>query len=148
MKAAPTLDGRLRIDLESALDVVVLKSLVADAAADGDRLASWVAGGMPEEVDSDWREFVIPDLCGHFHGQVATVAGAVRDLSPGSSVFIGREDAVTWYGVLNQARLALEEKHHFKTASAVPPSSERIAATVRVNFYQVIQQMLLEFMMP
>ena len=147
MKAAPTLDGRLRIDVETELDVVVLKSVVGDAAPETGSLAEKLADGMAAEVDADWREFVLPDLRELYGAQVATVARALADLSPGTAIFVARDEAESWYGAFNQARLALEERYRLSHKDGAPITPERRTAVIRSHFYQVIQGMLLEFLM-
>lgn len=147
MKAAPTLDGRLRIDVETELDVVVLKSVVGDAAGETGSLAEKLAAGMAGEIADDWQEFVLPDLREHYDQQVGTVARALADLSPGMAVFVSREDAGSWYGTFNQARLALEDRYQLSVKPPGPATAERRTALIRSNFYQVIQGMLLGFLM-
>ncbi len=50
MKAAPTLDGRVRIDPERPLDLIVLRAIVSDAQRSSDDLVARLGRGMDEAV--------------------------------------------------------------------------------------------------
>lgn len=147
MKAAPTLDGRLRIDLENEIDVAVMASVVGDAGPTTATLAEAVSGGMDAEVAEDWDEFVVPDLRESFNNQVACVAKALAGVEPGSTVFVPRDEAEQWYGALNQARLALESRYQFGDDELEKMDPERRTARIRSHFYQVLQGLLLDFLM-
>ncbi|MFM2242704.1 MAG: hypothetical protein RLZ97_1559, partial [Verrucomicrobiota bacterium] len=47
----------------------------------------------------------------------------------------------------NQARLALEDRYQLSVKPPGPATAERRTALIRSNFYQVIQGMLLGFLM-
>lgn len=153
MKAGQTLDGGLRIDAEDGDDWFVLVRIAADA--EGDSLAERLGGLMDGELAEDWREFVVPDLRDEFEGRVAFVrheveAAMAAAQGAAGSLWISRERAFDWYGALNQARLALEERYGFGPAlipAGAMQSAERRSAYVRARFYCAIQSMLLEFVM-
>lgn len=147
MKAAPTLDGRLRIDAESEADVFALKSVVVDAGDSPENLAEDVGGLMPLELSEDWTEIILPELHGHFREQVTAVARSVKDVTPGDTVFIGKEDAELWYGALNQARLSLESRYKFENRPFDDMDPEQRNARIRSHFYQVVQGLILDFLM-
>ena len=147
MKAAPTLDGRLRIDAETEIDLMVLRAIVTDAVRHGHALADYLAGGMPDELQADWEHFVTADLQQQFDGQLAYVAEELKSLEVGQPLFIDRQQADSWYGALNQARLSLEEKHRFGSASPDELSDESRDAMRRSHFYLAVQNLLLDFLM-
>ena len=146
MKAAPTLDGRVRIDPETDLDLLVLRAVLPDARARKDGLAERVAGEMAEEVEEDWREYVTPDLQETFDGQLVVLAEAVSSAEVGEPIFIEREQAEAWYGALNQARLSLEDRYGFGDEELDDMEPEMRTARIRSHFYQILQGLLLEFL--
>ncbi|BCX47896.1 hypothetical protein HAHE_18040 [Haloferula helveola] len=147
MKAAPTLDGRIRVDLETDLDLLVLRSIIADAQGGGSDLATRLSGKMDASLADDWSDFVLPELRGEFNAQLEVIAKALGPLEPGQPLFIERPDAELWYGGLNQARLSLEARFGFgnEELEAMPP--DKRSARIRSHFYQVLQGLLLDFLM-
>lgn len=147
MKVAPTLDKRLRIDVESEVDRMILQAVIADARGEGGGLAGRLAGGMPDELAADWNEFVLPGLGEDFDGQLGVVEQAIAGLEGEGEIYITADDAEAWFGALNQARLALEESHHLSEVGdeEMPPPLR--TAWYRSQFYQMVQGMLLEFLM-
>ena len=73
MKAAPTLDGRIRIDVEDALDLAVLRAVVADAHSRDDDLASRLAAGTDPARHSSTRRGSSASLS-TFHAMVASTS--------------------------------------------------------------------------
>lgn len=118
MKIEPTLEGGLRVDMESPLDWHVLMAIVHDARGADKDLADRLGGLIDEDAGAeDWQEFVVPELREGFDDQLRGVAEAIgavmRKAEDGvGSIRIKRTDGPMWYGALNQARLALEELHH------------------------------------
>jgi hypothetical protein len=147
MKAAPTLDGRIRIDVEDALDLLVLRSIVADAGRDDD-LADELAAAMDSEVRDDWDDYVLPDLRLQFQQQLRTVLDALGEVYPGGTLFIDSGHAADWFGALNQARLTLEDRFDLSAfEDEDPPEKEARSAKVRSRFYQMLQGLLLGFIL-
>ncbi|MGE9270349.1 MAG: DUF2017 family protein [Verrucomicrobiales bacterium] len=147
MKAAPTLDGRIRIDLESDLDLEVLRSIVDDARASGRSIVEELVEPMDESLVSDWKDYVLPDLMCEFSGQLSWVNRVVREATPGQPIFIREDEAETWYGALNQARLALEECFSFGDKELEEMEPSQASARIRSHFYQILQSLLLDFIM-
>lgn len=147
MKAAPTLDGRIRIDIEDALDLAVLRAIVADAHSRDDDLASHLAAGIDPDLAEDWDDYVLPELRGSFNAQLETIVGALGKVTPGETFFIGHDDAEAWFGGLNQARLALEGRYHLSENKGIGEDDEVKSAGIRSHFYQMLQGMLLHFLM-
>lgn len=156
MKVMPTLEGGLRIAVETATDWLVLEQIAADALQGGEeKLPSRLSALMDEE--SEWEEIVIPELKDFFSGQLHKVADTVhqaqKDADPAAEppegkVFIVREDGQQWYGALNQARLALESRYKFGPTQEVSevnsfPVAKR-SAFIRSQFYCALQSVLLE----
>lgn len=118
MNILPTVEGGLRIEVESATDWIVLENIALDALDGGTgKLPSRLSALMDD--DSDWEEMVIPELKEFFTEQLRKVADTVRQAQrestdpPEGKVFIMQADGLEWYGALNQARLALESRHKF-----------------------------------
>ena len=156
MKVMPTLEGGLRIDVETATDWLVLEQIAPDALAGGaEKLPDRLSALMDEE--SDWDEVVIPELQEFFSGQLRKVADAVfsaqrmagseDDATEGALVIV-REDGAEWYGALNQARLSLERRYKFGPPQNVTDvenfSAAKRSAFLRSQFYCVLQSVLLE----
>lgn len=155
MKAAPTLEGGLRLDAEDASDWGLLQGIITDATCEGPDLASRLGGMIAEESGGeDWRELVVPDLREAFQDELAQIGAAIESAvfaaggGPGS-IWISREDAYAWYSALNQARLTIEDQFQFGpgediVAAELKPIKRR-RAFIRNMFYLGIQSCLLEF---
>jgi len=154
MKIEPTLEGGLRVDMESPLDWHVLMAIVHDARGVDKDLADRLGGLIEEDAGAeDWQEFVVPELREGFDDQLRAVAEAIGSAMHESqdgvgSVRIRRTDGAVWYGALNQARLALEELHHL---SAGMPDAldedqelEWRSASARSYLYGKIQHFLFD----
>lgn len=156
MKVQPTLDGGLKIDAENLVDWEVLHAIIHDAAYGDSDLASHLGNLITEDAGAeDWQDFVVPDLREEFNQQITHVTKAIENAMEKSggeagSIWIPRKDGLTWYGALNQARLALEDLHHFGTDIDVSldylHSSQR-SAYFRSQFYLAIQSLLLDHVM-
>lgn len=151
MKVAPVLKGGLRIDVESPLDWMVLRCIARDARLGGLDLAERVAAPMAtDEGAEDWQDFVLPDLRDAFNSQLAAIEAAIdsagSDDQPGK-VFISKEDAELWYGGLNQARLALEERYDLSNAALPEMTPGKRSAWFRSQFYLHVQSLLLDHVM-
>lgn len=153
MKVAPTLEGGLRIDTEDLGDWEILHAILHDAQRGGSDLANDLGGLIGKDAGAeDWQEYVVPDLRSEFQGQldlVATAIGtAMRSAEGGpGSVWIKPAEGFIWYGALNQARLAIEETHHFGPGEGIDPDQlppARRSAYIRSRFYLIIQSMLLD----
>ncbi|MEI8037458.1 MAG: hypothetical protein WCJ14_03615 [Verrucomicrobiota bacterium] len=153
MKITPTRGGGLRIDAEEPGDWLLLKGIAHDAVS-GDEKPARRLGQLitDEEVAADWRDYVMPDLEAGFVADVLHVTTAIAAArfeagdGPGP-LWITREDAFPWYGTLNQARLALEERFHFGGHESVDPADllpVPRAAFLRSHLYCAIQSLLLE----
>jgi len=154
---APTLEGGLRIDADSLTDWMILELICADATnLPGPPLYDQLSSKM--EQDDDWKEFVVPDIVEQFNDQVSFVSRAIsaapRDEEHAGSLFIQKEDAMTWYGAVNQARLSLERQHNLSNLKDITCEEdleelepELRAAVIRNHFYNSIQSLLLDFVM-
>jgi hypothetical protein len=156
MKAAPTLEGGLKIDTEDASDWELLYAIIRDANGCEADLASRLGGSISEEAgNQDWQDYVVPDLREEFQDALNQVSAAIdsarfRAHSEAGPLWITREDAFLWYSALNQARLALEDQYHFDAldqASVASLTPEQFAAYIRSDFYSHIQGLLLEYVL-
>lgn len=151
MKVAPVLKGGLRIDVESPMDWMVLRCIPYDARGGGLDLADRVSAPMSgDEGIEDWRDYVLPDLRDGFNAQLAAIEAAVEaagsEDEPGE-LFILKEDAELWYGGLNQARLALEERYDLSNAILAEMTPGKRSAWFRSQFYLHVQSLLLTHVM-
>ncbi len=152
---APTLEGGLRIDADSLTDWMILELICADATSlPGPPLYDQISSRM--EQNEDWKEFVVPDIVTQFNDQVTFVSRAIsaapRDEGHAGSIFITKEDAMIWYGTVNQARLSLEKQYGLSKIEDIPNpedldelESDVRAAVLRNHFYTSIQSLLLDF---
>lgn len=151
MKVAPVLKGGLRIDVESPMDWMVLRCIPYDARGGGLDLADRVSAPMSgDEGIEDWRDYVLPDLRDEFNSQLSAIEAAVdaagSEDEPGE-LFILKEDAELWYGGLNQARLALEERYDLSNAILAEMTPGKRSAWFRSQFYLHVQSLLLTHVM-
>ncbi len=153
MKVAPTLEGGLRIDPETAEDWHVLRAILIDANSHDTDLATRLGGMVTDErVAEDWRDFVVPDLRESFADDLNQIQAAIETAAAfpndgESPIWITREDAFSWYSALNQARLALEERYGFGPDPESDPSNHqpvRHEALLRSQFYCALQSFLLQ----
>lgn len=150
MKAAPTLDGRIRIDIESKLDWMIMQAIPYDARAAGVDLADRLGDALEDDASvPDWEEFVLPELRQGFNRQLEYIEGVLASLDEEKTepVFIVKEDAEYWYGGLNQARLALEERYHFLDEDPEEMTPGKRTAWFRSQFYLTLQSLLLDYVM-
>jgi len=156
MKAMPTLEGGLRIDAEVPNDWIVLQAIVQDARSGGVDLASRMGDLIGEDAGSeDWEEYVVPDLREVFQDQLheisATLESAMAASNGGAgSLWIKADHGFIWYGALNQARLAIEERYQFGARDEFDETGltpVRRSAFLRSQFYLAIQSMLLDHVM-
>lgn len=153
MKVAPTLEGGLRIDPETAEDWHVLRAILIDANSHDTDLATRLGGMVTDErIAEDWRDFVVPDLRESFADDLNQIQAAIETAAAfpndgESPIWITREDAFSWYSALNQARLALEETYGFGPDPESDPSNlqpVRHEALLRSQFYCALQSFLLQ----
>lgn len=156
MKVSPTLEGGLRIDAEDLNDWEILHSILHDIRRGEGDLAQSLGALISEEAGAeDWNEYVVPDLREEFDQQASAVARAITGAMEKSggesgSIWITRAEGFQWYGALNQARLALEELHHFGSTKDVSMDDlhpARRSAFFRSEFYSDVQYLLLAHVM-
>lgn len=156
MTALPTLEGGLRIDAEDDSDWELLRAIISDANGCVIDLASRLGSCISDAaLSEDWEELVVPDLRDNFQDELAQIGAAIEaamfhsNNGPGP-IWITRQDAYPWYSALNQARLALEEIHHFGPEEKADPLKMRPPkrfAFIRSGFYSEIQSLLLQHVM-
>lgn len=156
MTVMPTLEGGLRIDADEPGDWDLLRAIISDASGCGTDLASRLGALMTDEaVVDDWQELIVPDLREGFQDELAEIGALIEsaifnaDNEPGP-IWITPENAFPWYSALNQARLALEEIHHFGPEDSSDPvamTPVQRTAFLRSGFYSEIQSLLLRHVM-
>ncbi len=154
MKAAPTLEGGLRIDIERKSDWAILSLICIDAKGPEDHCLaeqlSQLSSSHPLSENEDWKDYVIPDLHDTFAKQIRDVAAQIsaanQQLEEASSLLIKREQVDTWYGTLNQARLNLENQYQLSCLAEEELDSLVRSAKYRYEFYTLVQSWLLSVM--
>lgn len=145
--------GGLRIDAEGEADWHLLNMVILDASSCERGLADRLADAIgDEQVAADWSEWVAPELEEGFAAELAHVKMVIKTARSEASGEVGPlwiipREAQRWYGALNQARLALEDRHHFGPSDGIDPdklASEKRGAFMRSQFYCVLQSALLE----
>ncbi len=151
-----TLEGGLRLDAEDAADWKLLQGISSDAVSCDENLAHRLAKLITDkEIAADWGEYIVPDLEEEFSSDVLHVTTAIASarLESGGDagpLWITPDDAFQWYSALNQARLAIEELHHFGPGGNIHPASLPAVSRqpfMRSQFYCALQSMLLEYVL-
>jgi hypothetical protein len=126
---------------------MVLEMICTDVGRPA-HLAESLAGLMDDE--SDWEEFVVPDLEQNFNVQckfVQMTIEAAREHNA-QAIFIKKHEAEKWYGAINQARLSLEARYGLGAIEDFEDAPEELnSAHFRDRFYQTLQGILLEYVM-
>ncbi len=154
MKAMPTLEGGLRIEVDGPGDWSMLRFLITDAISHRDDDLAERLGGLIEDT-GDWSDYVVPDLREAFQDELAQVGAAIEAAKAEANGMAGRiritrDDAWPWYSALNQARLSLEEHFRFGDAASLDKQSlspARASAFIRSRFYCALQEVLLKYVM-
>jgi hypothetical protein len=156
VKIMQTLEGGLRLDAEDSSDWHLLQGITTDALSCDESLAHRLAKLVSDkEMAEDWREYIVPDLEEGFSADVLHVTTAIASarLESGGDagpLWITPDDAFQWYSALNQARLAIEERHHFGPGGEIHLASLTAIsrpAFLRSQFYCALQSMLLEYVL-
>ena len=150
MKILPTLEGGLCILPESEIDWDELQLICSD-----DDRPTYLAESLADlmDGDSEWGEYVVPDLEEGFRNQTqfvdATIKRARQNKEP--AIFIPPAEAELWYGAINQVRLSLQASYDVEELDEAGDvdemESELKSAYFRNRFYLLMQSMLLEFIM-
>ena len=112
-----------------------------------------------EEINSDWRDHVLPDMLAEFSRQLDMLS---EDLAQASrfedrggdeeyQFLIPNDHIELWYGAINQARLVMQERYDFpkvETPEAIEAlmGSETLGPYLISRFYTEIQGILLAVM--
>jgi hypothetical protein len=106
-------------------------------------------------INEDWREFVTPELRHLFEEALQTVKRDLESVEPVSGdpdklgVIIPLEHADAWLNALNQARLALAERHRVTEEDMdlrlpLMVKTDRDFALLQIQFYGLVQELLVE----
>lgn len=134
----------------------LLRRLAPSGASDDGkshaRLFPAPTGGADPEADEEWREFVEPGLRQLFEEARETIAHDLGDLPKGEppagyAVRIPPSHLEAWLNGLNQARLALAERHGLTEREfnehRVPPDPGRRLALAQCEFYGMLQELFI-----
>jgi len=147
MTILPTLEGGLSIQPDSEADWSVIEMIMSDMGRPA-QLAELLAGLMDEE--SEWDEWVVPDLVEGFSKQAGYVAAAIQYARTfkGESILITPRGAENWYGAVNQARLTLQSQYKLDEIESLDDVSELVKQVYfRDRFYTALLSFLLEYVM-
>ena len=155
MNLTPTLQGGIRLDMESTLDWARLEMIVIDAVNNDEDLALTLGSRMV--MEEDWKDYVLPDLQHSFNEQLSYVNQEIKKARSGENkegeIHITTENVDLWYGALNQARIALEALHQVSNYDSSDPevvsllSDEVRSSILKYHFYTLLQSHLLEHVM-
>ena len=110
MKILPTLEGGLCILPESEIDWNELQLICSD-----DDRPTYLAESLADlmDGDSEWGEYVVPDLEENFRNQTRFVDAAIKQARQNNepAIFIPPAEAERWYGAINQVRLSLQASY-------------------------------------
>jgi len=150
MKILPTLEGGLCILPESEIDWDELQLICSD-----DDRPTYLAESLADlmDGDSEWGEYVVPDLEENFRNQTRFVDAAIKQARQNNepAIFIPPAEAERWYGAINQVRLSLQASYDVEDLGESGDLNdwepELRSAYFRNRFYLLLQSMLLEFIM-
>lgn len=153
MHLIPTLEGGLKIQLDSVEQISLFEHILSDAGGKEETLQ--LARSLGKKMDDEWDQFISPELSDRFFQDLKAVKAEIKKASELSEpeIFITPDTASEWYSSLNQARLSLEEHHdlsQIKAEDEIDPDKldpELFSALVRDDLYLHIQSMLLEYVM-
>ena len=148
-------NGELRIDQIDEFAAMLFRELPGIASSGGEladeRIYQTPTGGKDEELDSDWRDMVEPELRELFASAldlvVEDMAGLASDEESGLHLTIPSSHSEAWLHTLNRARLVLgtewdvTEDDMDSGYSVTTGDPERTMAILKIDFYG----MLLEF---
>ena len=123
------------------------------------RLFSAPADETEEDLRSEWKLYVEPELQRLFQTATQTVAADLRQLNGNAKPFanctlrIPKKHAEAWLSALNQARLVIAAKYGFTEAELAdhyrsPIGSRRDLGLFQVNFYGFLQEFILQELEP
>ena len=146
----PTLEGGLCILPESEIDWDELQLICSD-----DDRPTYLAESLADlmDGDSEWGEYVVPDLEENFRNQTRFVDAAIKQARQNNepAIFIPPAEAERWYGAINQVRLSLQASYDVEDLDESVDLNdwepELRSAYFRNRFYLLLQSMLLEFIM-
>lgn len=109
------------------------------------------ADPFEDHLRDDWKTVVEPDLQEHFRSARSVMEADVRNMrieEESCTVEIPTAHIDPWISALNQARLSLAAEHDFseRELSGIGPidiRSDRDLALVQINFFAVIQDLLI-----
>lgn len=121
-------------------------------------------GELREDVESDWEDYVRPGLRDSFadsraivQRDLAKMKAEIRPVadSPPEPTFrlaIPSKHFDPWLNALNQARLAIGARYHFTEEDMndrprFPIASERDYRLFQIDFYGMVQEMILQRLM-
>jgi hypothetical protein len=127
----------------------LLRRLPGCAMADDDaakaRIFPPLTRGQDEEADADWSDTVAPELRELFQSHLDVVAADLKKMEAGEDgdqLVVPVKHAPAWLHTLNQARLALGERHALTEEhlnfGELPEKQEDAFAMLQVEFYGCI----------
>ncbi len=142
----------------------LLRQVPASARAEGDpaaeaRIFSPPCSAPRDELCSEWKAYVKPELRRLFQTAIETVSLDLAQLNGNEKTFANRSlkipenHADAWLSALNQARLVIAAKNSFTETELSdhcrsPIGSRRDLSLFQVNFYGFLQEFILREINP
>lgn len=119
-----------------------------------ERIYSAPADASQEEICTEWKIYVEPELRRLFQSATETVAGDLEQLNgeensvSNCTLRIPTQHADAWLNALNQARLAIAARYNFTETELCdhdrsPVGSRRDLSLFQINFYGFLQEFIL-----
>lgn len=119
-----------------------------------ERIYSAPADASQEEICTEWKIYVEPELRRLFQSATETVAGDLEQLNgeensvSNCTLRIPTQHADAWLNALNQARLAIAARCNFTETELCdhdrsPVGSRRDLSLFQINFYGFLQEFIL-----
>jgi Domain of unknown function (DUF2017) len=142
----------------------LLRQVPASARVEGDpvaeaRIYSAPCSAPQDELCSEWKAYVKPELRRLFQTAIETVSLDLAQLNGNEKTFANRslkipaDHAEAWLSALNQARLVITAKNDFNESELgdhcrSPIGSRRDLSLFQVNFYGFLQEFILREINP
>lgn len=142
----------------------LLRQVPLSARVEGDpvaeaRIYSSPSSTSRDELCSEWKAYVKPELSRLFQTAIETVAMDLVQLNGNEKTFANRtlkipaNHAEAWLSALNQARLVIAAKNDFTESELSdhcrsPIGSRRDLSLFQVNFYGFLQEFILREINP
>ena len=148
--------GPLDLFCTELLHQIHLGANLDDSPAARERLFPKPTAGADAQLDSEWRDYVEPELAELFAASIETIDTDIEDFPPARpaadhhTLHLPIKHLEAWIHGLNQARLAIAARNHFTEHDIDGPvpvdGDERALALFQVHFYGWLQECFLRML--